>query len=70
MNTITQLNQIKENKSSSETCFKPTWYEIKIWSYLDLITSTKRAKCVATPKRLPPNKSPTGLGLELWLGLG
>ena len=27
-----QLNQIKENKYSFKTCFKPTWHEIKTWS--------------------------------------
>ena len=39
------LNQIKENKNSFETFFKLTWHEIKTWSYLELITSTKRVKC-------------------------
>ena len=35
----------KENKNSFETFFKPTWHEIKTWSYLELITYTKRVKC-------------------------
>ena len=26
-------NQIKGNKNSFETSFKPTWNEIKIWSF-------------------------------------
>ena len=25
--------------------FKQKWHEIKTWNYLELITSTKRAKC-------------------------
>ena len=36
------INRIKH---SFETCFKVTWHEMKTWSYLQLITSTKRAKC-------------------------
>ena len=35
----------KENKNSFETLFQPTWYEIKTWSYLELITSAERVKC-------------------------
>ena len=40
-----ETKRIKENKNSFETCFKPMWHEIKTWSYLELITSIKRAKC-------------------------
>ena len=31
-----QMNQIKENKISFETNFKPMRHEIKTWSYLEL----------------------------------
>ena len=44
-NISNNLNQLKENKNSFETFFKPMWHEIKTWSYLELITSTKRVKC-------------------------
>ena len=40
------MNQIEENKNLFETCFPPTWEEIKDWSYLELITSTSDAQNV------------------------
>ena len=42
----TESNQ--ENNNSFETRFKPMCHEIKTWSYLELLSSTKRlrrAKC-------------------------
>ena len=33
-----QLSQIKENKKSFETSFKPMWHETKTCSYLELLS--------------------------------
>ena len=39
------LKYVRDMIRTFETCFKPTSREIKTWSYLELITSTKHAKC-------------------------
>ena len=43
-NKVKSTESNKKNKNSFETCFKPTWHEIKSSSYLELIISAKRAK--------------------------
>ena len=35
---------LKKTKIHLKHFFKPTWHEIKAWSYLELITYNKRVK--------------------------